>query len=422
MIYRILFSIYSINLLQFLFCQFVNSSICQFGASAQRHIVYDDNIASLQVVAGTRWQEFPLISMGESINISFDELSHEYHRYTYTITHLESDFTESTELLASDYISGFQSGLTIDDYEESINTTQNYTHYSLRIPNRQCKLRMSGNYRLDVYEENTAKPVLSAFFMVCEDAVNVYSGYTTDTDIDVRQSHQQVNVKVDYAGVKSTDPRRQIKGYVIKNYNWDNAVILPQSTGIDQRYLTWEHCRDLIFDGGNEYHKFEILDIHRNSMNVEDKTWDPKEEMWHTYLWPDYRRPSYVYDETPKGAFYIRNSDNIENDVASEYVTVHFTLQTPQPFPYPVYVEGMWATCHDRERYRMAYNADSKTYTVAVPLKYGYYSYQYTMIEDEGNFRIPPTEGSFYETRNKYNVLIYYRGNIDRADRLVGYK
>ena len=76
-------------------------------------------------------------------------------------------------------------------------------------------------------------------------------------------------------------------------------------------------------------------------------------------------------------------------------------------------------------------------YEAIVPLKYGYYSYQYLMFNDgdivEGDVTenelvgtntaepmIPPTEGSFHETRNIYNALIYYRGNTDRADRLVG--
>jgi hypothetical protein len=136
---------------------------------AQRHIVYSDDIRTLQVVAGVKWQELPVIKLNgaERINISFDELSHEYHRYTYSVVHLEKDWTESTELLPSDYINGFQSGLTIDNFEESINTTQDYTHYKLQIPNQNCRLKMSGNYRVDVIDEsNGDERVLSAYFMV----------------------------------------------------------------------------------------------------------------------------------------------------------------------------------------------------------------------------------------------------------------
>ena len=389
---------------------------------AQHHIIYSNDIASLSVTAGTRWQDLPIIKLNgnESINIDFDELSHTYRRLTYNIKHLESDFTESDGLFTSDYLIGFQDGLTIDDYEQSINTVQDYTHYKLQIPNRYCRLSMSGNYRLDITDDdNNDELLLSVFFMVNEDKANVSLNYTTDTDIDTRKSHQQVELTIDYSKLGVTNPDAQIKGYVLQNNRWDNAVILPQVSRINQQYMEWVHCRDLIFDAGNEYHKFEILDVHLNSMNVEENYWDG--EQWHTSLWPDYERHSYVYDETANGAFYIRNSDNSEKDITSEYVNVHFYLKTKEQ-RYPVFVNGMWTNDEQREKYMMTYNNEAQRYELTIPLKYGYYSYQYICINDDGKTEIPTSEGSFYETRNRYNALIYFKGNTDRADRMVGFK
>ena len=54
--------------------------------------------------------------------------------------------------------------------------------------------------------------------------------------------------------------------------------------------------------------------------------------------------------------------------------------------------------------------------------KLGYYSYQYLMVDRQGVVRTMPTEGDFYETENSYQALVYYRGQGDRADRLVGYQ
>ena len=395
---------------------------CCASLSAQRHIVFSDDIASLQVVAGTRWQDLPIIKLNgnERINISFDEMSHTYRRLTYTITHLDYDFSESESLFASDYIDGFHSGQTIDDYEHSINTLQNYTHYHLQIPNADCKLKMSGNYRIDIFDDdNENDTLLSAFFMVNEDITNLSVNYTADTDIDTRRNHQQVLVKLDYAKVGATDPERQIRGYIIQNNRWDNATVLPKATRRNQQYMEWLHNRELIFDAGNEYHKFEILDVHRNSMNVEQNSWDGN--TWHTYLWYDYNRPSYVYDEKPKGAFYIRNSDNSENDITSEYVNVHFTLKT-EKINIPIYINGMWTNDWFTDDYQMTYNEELKQYEACIPMKYGYYSYQYLCVDTEGNTHIPPSEGSFYETRNCYNALIYYRGNADRTDRLIAFR
>ncbi len=389
---------------------------------AQRHIIYSDDIASLSVVAGTRWQDLPIIKLGgnETINIDFDELSHTYRRLTYSIKHLDADFTESETLFTSDYLSGFQNGLTIDNYEQSINTVQNYTHYKLQIPNRYCRLTMSGNYRLDITDNDNGDDLLfSVFFMVNEDKANIALNYTADTDIDTRKNHQQVEVIVDYSKLGATSPNEQIKGYVLQNNRWDNAISLPTASRLNQQYMEWTHCRNLIFDAGNEYHKFEILDVHLNSMNVEENYWDGEE--WHTSLWPDYERHSYVYDETANGAFYIRNSDNSEKDITSEYVNVHFYLKT-QKQPYPIYVNGMWTNNWQTDNFLMTYDDEAGRYELTLPLKYGYYSYQYLCVDDKGRSLIPTSEGSFYETRNRYNVLIYYRGNADRTDRLVGVK
>ena len=136
---------------------------------AQRHEILDERIASLQVMAGDDWLNMPVISLGQQtpVVISFDDLTHEYHRYCYKIEHCEADWTKSEELFASDWCEGFTDGNTIDDIEQSLNTNQLYTHYRFEIPNQKCRLKMSGNYRLTVYDANAGdKAVLTACFMV----------------------------------------------------------------------------------------------------------------------------------------------------------------------------------------------------------------------------------------------------------------
>jgi hypothetical protein len=280
---------------------------------------------------------------------------------------------------------------------------------------------MSGNYRLTVTDEDQDNErVLEVEFYVVEPLMGVALNVTTNTDIDHNQSHQQVSMAVQYNSLRVNNVDAEIHTIVMQNWREDNARHDVRPNFTNAQGLTWEHNRALIFDAGNEYHKFEMLDIHRNSLNVENNSWDG--ENWHTILWPDLDRPTYVYDEAPKGAFYIRNSDNRENDITSDYVLVHFILKPkqPGPFPYPLYVNGVWTNDLFLEKYEMHYDYARKMYEAIVPLKYGYYSYQYLMLKPDGTTAIPPTEGSFYETRNMYNALIYYKSNTDRADRLVG--
>jgi hypothetical protein len=66
----------------------------------------------------------------------------------------------------------------------------------------------------------------------------------------------------------------------------------------------------------------------------------------------------------------------------------------------------------------MNYDAEAGKYTARLMQKQGYYSYQY-VSEDGGN---PPSEGSFFQTQNRYQAFIYYKGTGARTWRLVGYR
>ena len=394
-------------------------------AYAQQHEIRSENIASLQVVSGKNWLGDAVIRLGSSdrLTISFDDLTHQYHRYVYSLTHCEPDWTPTEGLFTSDYISGFQDGITIDNYQESINTNQLYNHYTLRIPNSSCAPKISGNYQLDIIDDDTKEVVATARFMVTENIANISTTILTDTDIDVRKSHQQLNLRLDYPQkLRATNPREQFRVLVMQNHRSDNQVWCPPAPVMRPGTLEWTHTKDLIFPAGNEFHKFEMLDVHRNSMGVESLQWDG--EWYHAHLFHDYPRRAYVYDEDADGAFYIRNSDNIENDITSEYVKVNFYLDTPR-LDGEVYVDGKWTYNGLSEKYLMEYDDENKWYHVEIPLKYGYYSYQYLNILPAYSQRLTPTgetEGDFFQTENRYLVMAYYKGNGDRFWRLVGVK
>ena len=389
-------------------------------SQAQRHEILSDRIASLQVMAEDRWMDMPVAELGESIYIEFDDLTHEYTRYTYKIEHCEADWTTSDELFSSDYIQGFADGNVIDDNIESLNTYQLYTHYALTIPNDKCRLKMSGNYRLTVFDENNDEtPVFTACFMLVEPQMGVSLGYTTNTDIDINNSHQQVEMSLSYGNLTVTNPTEQIKTVVMQNGRWDNARINAKPQYVKTDGLRWHHCRDYIFDGGNEYRKFEMLDLTHPTMGIDHIDWDG--EMYHVFPMLAEPRPNYVYDEDANGAFLIRNSDNIEIENTCDYAWVHFQLKCPQRVNGDIYVNGNWTNDRFLPEYRMEYNEETKLYETVVKLKQGYYNYQYLLADAQGALKTVPTEGNFFQTENSYQALVYYKGVGERADRLVGY-
>lgn len=395
--------------------------ICNLNICAQRNEILDKNIASLQVVANNDWLSLPIITLNSNdfVNISFDDLTHEYHRYCYKIEHCETDWQTSSALFESDYIDGFASGNTIDDVQESTNTVQLYTHYNISFPNNKCRPKISGNYRVTIYDENDEKHVVCrAYFMIVEPSMAVQLNVTTNTDIDINGKHQQVEMAIDYGNNIVSNPQTQIKTVVMQNGRWDNAVINAHPQYIKANGLQWIHCKDFIFDGGNEYRKFETLDVTHTTMGLESINWDGHN--YHAWIWTDEPRPSYIYDKDANGAFLIRNSDNIDNDVNSDYIITHFRLKTPQT-PHPIYINGFFTNDRFLPQYEMKWNEKNQQYEGELLLKQGYYSYQYLMMKPEGKLKPVPSEGNFYQTENTYQALIYFKANGDRTDRLVGY-
>lgn len=395
--------------------------ICNLNICAQRNEILDKNIASLQVVANNDWLSLPIITLNSNdfVNISFDDLTHEYHRYCYKIEHCEADWQTSSALFESDYIDGFASGNTIDDVQESINTVQLYTHYNISLPNNKCRPKISGNYRVTIYDENDEKHVVCrAYFMIVEPSMAVQLNVTTNTDIDINGKHQQVEMAIDYGNNIVSNPQTQIKTVVMQNGRWDNAVVNARPQYIKANGLQWIHCKDFIFDGGNEYRKFETLDVTHTTMGLESINWDGHN--YHAWIWTDEPRPSYIYDKDANGAFLIRNSDNIDNDVNSDYIITHFRLKSPQTAD-PIYINGFFTNDRFLPQYEMKWNEKNQQYEGELLLKQGYYSYQYLMMKPEGKLKPVPSEGNFYQTENTYQALIYFKANGNRTDRLVGY-
>ena len=278
---------------------------------------------------------------------------------------------------------------------------------------------MSGNYKVSVYDENSGDTVFTTRFMVFEPRFSVNMKATTNTDIDTNKSHQQIAVDVGFNGVDITRPEEEIHTVVMQNYNWHTARENVRPQYMTKDGMRWEHERKYIFDGGNEYRKFEILDVSHPTLGIEEVWWDGTN--YHAKIWKDYPRTNYTYDEDTNGFFYIRNSNNVENDRSSEYVLVDFTLEAPRQNGN-VYVDGKWTNVCMKDKFLMTFNESDNAYHATIMLKQGYYSYRYILETPDGEICGVPSEGNFFQTENEYQALIYYKGIGKRTDLLLGYR
>ena len=372
----------------------------------------------------------PIIRLDERqrLEISFDEMGHDYHRLVYHIYHCSYDWSavEGESLFESDYLEGIN-GQPVEDYDISFNTTQLYTHYRLTIPNDDIHLRLSGNYRVEVYDEdnynsgNEPEPLLKAEFCVLENGMTIQGDVTTNTDIDFNQSHQQISYGINYGALRVIDPLKEIHTIVMQNRREDNAIHDLEPNIRKANGIEFTHRKELIFPAGNEFHKFETIDMHRPNLNIDKLRWYPP--FYHSTIYADRPGRNYIYDEDVNGKSILRNAEYDDEEITSEYLWVHFTLKCDEPLPgEDVYVCGQWTNGSWDKDCRMTWDDTTKEYNAALYLKQGYYNYQYRQPQAESGKGITRwTEGDFYETENEYSILVYYRPQGGRYDRLVAH-
>jgi hypothetical protein len=392
--------------------------LCLPLAGANR--IYSPQIKTLTSTVNGDWLNRPVMVLGsgDRLEVGFDELSHNYRRLVYRLEHCEPDWTVSDGLFESEWLEGFNDNL-IDDYQNSINTTVVYTHYRLSIPNDRCRLTRSGNYRLTVVDDETddgeeARRLQEVEFYVVEPLMDIGLEATTNTDIDHNAAHQQLSMTLNYNNVRVNNPDEELQTVVMQNWRDDQARRNLRPSSTTMRGLAWQHNRDLIFDGGNEYHKFEILDVSHPTMGIDRIEWDGSH--YQAYPMAAAASQNYLTDVDADGAFCIRNSERSESDYTCEYVWVNYVLQAP--YTGDVYIRGQWTTDAQRDHYCMHYDEAQAVYTASILQKQGYYNYRFATADG----RSAASEGNYFQTQNRYQAMVYYRGAGERSWRLVGYR
>lgn len=249
---------------------------------------------------------FPILTLGgeEKLHVSFDKMSHEFVRYTYRIEHLDRDFKPENGLFSADYVDGASTEKVIEDYTTTTNTTVPYTHYEFTLPSSRMRPLLSGNYRLTIEtegEDGEPVPVAETYFYIVEPLVSITSTASTDTEIDRDETHQQLTLAVDFSRLSPRNATEELSLVVLKNNRWSDAVRHPRPTAETGTRLLWEHSRELIFNAGNEFRKFEIPSTRYPGMHVDGVSYHAP--LYHATVAQDDLRRNYLYDEDQNGRY-----------------------------------------------------------------------------------------------------------------------
>ena len=378
--------------------------------SAQTHVrVYNEKVRTLRVA-----REVLVLGEDASWEISFDEMSHDVHFYTYSVQMLHSD------LLSNEYLSGFTTR-DITDYEHSVNTSRAYTHYRFEFPNEDMQLTKSGQYRLTIYEDgNPDNKVAEVDLCVVEPLVKIDTRVRSNTDIELSGRYQQVDVDVAIDPSVSYQPS-EYRVVVTQNNRLDNAVTLTKPTFVEPNRLRYINTRDLIFEGGNEYHHFDAFSCFYAGYGI-DRVFHEMGD-YHAPLFPsEVTKGQYIHEFDSDGRFVVNAERTYDSDTEAEYMWVYWTLPMEQPFfDGALYVGGELFENEMNLKNRMQYDNEAKCYWLTSLVKQGGYDYQYWFVpKREKKTTTQRVDGSYWQTENEYAVYVWWRPFGARYDRLVG--
>ena len=357
-----------------------------------------------------------IINLNDRLVLEFDVLNNLEEDFYYVIEHFDSDWNPS-QLMKTEYLAGMDN-LRIVDYINSFNTYQIYSHYRLQIPNRQTRLRVSGNYIIKIFDDYDDL-VFSRKFMVVEPMANVAVQIRRSRDVALINETQSVDFNVTPTTSNFNNPLETIKTTVLQNNNLKTAVHGLKPQYIMGNQLVYRYTNASLFWGGNEYLFFENKDIRATNLGIQ---YIDLQDLYHSYLYTNIERSRLKYTFNPdiNGGFKVTVLDREDPRIEADYTYVHFSLSAREFIDANVYVYGGFNNFSTSKENEMVFNPKKGVYETKLLMKQGFYNYKYVIVDKENTLHEGAISGNFDETENNYKVLVYYRDLGARYDKLIG--
>ena len=366
-----------------------------------------ENIFSVKIKGSN--QDYPVFNLSDKIFFSFDDLNTKKSSFYYKINHYDFEWKPS-KILKSEYIDGYDDNL-IESFDNSYNTLIDYTNYQISIPNKDLKLKISGNYSISIHSEN-GDFLFEKKFSVLNKMISTNIKIKKSSDLEKIDSHQNIDISVRCDNCnKFNGNSSDLKLVVVKNNNLNNFRVIEKPDYFLNNTLIY---RDISFKGGNEFLNFDSSKI--NSTNV--KVYKTElNDFYEIYLRTDIDRTDSFYQYNPdvNGSFVINknfNNPEIEND----YSLVKFSFKPDRiDKKNRVFIIGEFNDYKITNKYELKLN--NNIYKGEFKFKQGFYNYKYLSLETDG--RIKKYSGNFWETQNIYIALLYHKKLTEKYYKLI---
>jgi hypothetical protein len=240
--------------------------------------------------------------------------------------------------------------------------------------------------------------------------------------VNNRDQNQKVNFSILHPSLNIQNAYQEITAVVMQNGRTDVSEQSKRPLFIRNNQLVYTDNNTFDFAAGNEFRRFDTRSFRFKSDGVYENI---KDSLYTVNLFADISKniANYSSQLDNNGNFFILNQDGSNPDYDGDYANVSFALKaTPPSANGSVYVLGAFNSYQKKSEYKMTYNVAQKIFTLNTLVKQGVTDYHYVWTDANGKtIGEHEFDGSFYQTENSYQILIYYRSPSSRFDELVAF-
>ncbi|HLO58662.1 MAG TPA: DUF5103 domain-containing protein [Bacteroidales bacterium] len=385
---------------------------------------FDRNISTIILFNPKQEFSLPVIELGtdNKLELHFDDLTGSPRQFGYTLKHCDADWTES-DMEQQEYVSGYGLG-SIENKDQSFNTTREFIHYKLVFPAEECMPQLSGNYVIVIFEnDDPEKIILSRRFFVTESKSTVSASLKRPPNGKFYDTGQQLQVSVQYNPGEIHDAASDLTTVIMQNNRFDNCLVLTKAFSQSPGNIQYNGADMGIFPGGNEFRSLDLKSMKYESQQISAINF--QNPYYHVVLKTDEERASkpYFSNRDLNGNYFINKEKSQNRHTEADYVYVHFAFRLMYMYSNEnIYVTGEFCDWKYSEQNRMKLDETDGLYKVTLLMKQGLYDYCYFMKNPEtGKTDDTAVEGSYYETENDYDIFVYFKDRFKGCDLLIGY-